>query len=473
MKQSSIKHLCESEDVFVYPVYKNKGVCSNLQNKFDYDLNSIVDTECGNITKVYTLGKLNANAVYFLGLGEEELLTKTKLYDAFISVVKKVDEEKAIMNISKITMNDLNEQDISAIFTEVAILGSYTFPKIGKEAKKHTEFEILANQNVEDAIKKAEIYASAMNKSRLISDMPNNYMTPMDVEKHVNNIANSCGLSMTVLGNKELEAIGAGALLGVNRGSEYEARLIVLQYNGANDEPYTALVGKGITFDSGGYNLKPSSSMSGMKYDMCGAANVIGAMEIIARRKIKANVYGILAVTENMLDAKSITCDQVLVSLSKKTIEVTNTDAEGRLVLCDAITYAQQLGANRIIDISTLTGACVVALGKYTGVFSNDDEFCQELLTVALDEHEKAWQLPVDEEIQQRLYTSDVADLVNSNGKEAGASFAACFLEEFIEDNNKWIHLDIAGSASNTNHTIFGKGATGAMIKTMAAIFEK
>lgn len=196
--------------------------------------------------------------------------------------------------------------------------------------------------------------------------MPSNFMTPEDLAEEASRLAEELNLDCEILTNKELEEIGAGALLGVNRGSSHGARLITLRYEGDPGAPWTALVGKGLTFDAGGYNLKSSSGMDGMKFDMCGAANALCALELIARQKGKANVMAVLGATENKIGPDAYTCNEVLVSLSGKTIEITNTDAEGRLVLCDAITYAQKQGAQKIIDLATLTGACVAALGKIT-----------------------------------------------------------------------------------------------------------
>lgn len=209
--------------------------------------------------------------------------------------------------------------------------------------------------------------------------------------------------------------------------------------------------------------------MAGMKYDMCGGANVLAAIEIIASLKLKANVMAVVPATENLISGSAYKAGDVLTSLSGKTIEITNTDAEGRLILCDALTYAQQLGAKRIIDIATLTGACSVALGKeFTGVFANSEAFLNEFKAVAEGEAEPIWQLPLSEGFTKQLQKSKVADLVNAVvGAGGGASLAASFLKEFIEPDVEWIHLDIAATSTNDD------GATGVMVASMARLFEK
>ena len=242
--------------------------------------------------------------------------------------------------------------------------------------------------------------------------------------------------------------------------------MICLKYTNA-DTPYTAVIGKGLTFDSGGYNLKGNSL--GMKYDMCGGADVLGVMKTLGALKAKANVYGIIPTTENLVSGKAYKPQDVITTLSGKTVEIISTDAEGRLILCDAITYAQQLGATQLIDLATLTGACVSALGDiYTGVFSNDDEYYQEFDKAMKESDEKGWRLPIDEEYFAKL-KSHSADFKNSVGKAgAGASVAANFLEAFVEEGTKWIHLDIAGTADND-----GTAATGAMVRSVVNMVKE
>ena len=287
-------------------------------------------------------------------------------------------------------------------------------------------------------------------------------MTPKLLAKEAKEVAERYHMDCHILWKKELEDCHAGGILAVNQGSDEEPCMIVLNYQGNGNAPYTSLVGKGITFDSGGYNIKSNSY--GMKYDMCGAADVLGAIEILAAAKSKCNVYAIIPATENLINGTAYKPQDVITTMSNKTIEIVSTDAEGRLILCDAITYAQTLPqVERIVDIATLTGACVGALGdEYAGIFSNDDAFYQSFQSALDQSDEKGWRLPLDEAYFKKL-KSNSADLKNSAGKPgAGASVAANFLQAFVNDGIKWIHIDIAGVSDHPE-----KGATGKMIRSL------
>ena len=249
-----------------------------------------------------------------------------------------------------------------------------------------------------------------------------------------------------------------GALLSVSAGSKQAAHLIAMEYKGAaKSENPTVLVGKGVTFDSGGISLKPGAKMDEMKYDMCGAASVFGVMEALAVLKPKLNVVGLVPTVENMPSSTATKPGDVVTSMSGKTIEVLNTDAEGRLILCDALTYAARYKPDTVIDIATLTGACIMALGHYaTGLFSNDQGLADDLLNAGQNAGDRAWQLPIWEEYDQQL-KSNFADIPNIGGAGGGSITAACFLGRFTKDY-KWAHLDIAGTAWNSGGP---KGATG------------
>ena len=252
--------------------------------------------------------------------------------------------------------------------------------------------------------------------------------------------------------------LGMDALLGVSRGSSNRARLIVLKHNrGDGEQQPVVLLGKGITFDSGGLSLKSPENMKQMKYDMCGAASVMGAFLACVKLDLPINLVCIVAAAENMPDGNSYRPGDVITSMSGKTIEVLNTDAEGRLALCDALTYSERFKPAAIIDVATLTGACVIALGHHaSGLFSNDDELAQALVAAGDDIVDRAWRMPVWDDYQSQL-DSPFADMQNVGGMPAGAVTAACFLSRFVE-NQRWAHLDIAGSAWKWNEK---EGATG------------
>lgn len=475
IKQSELEHIIDSKADVLYPVYEGRDICGKLRDGLGYELKDEIDRKLGKITKVHTLGKLPFKSITFVGLGKEEEITVTGLQKAFGALVKSNKEKSITVHIRSARTDKFDEHALAALFAESQAIAGYEFTKIDAKAKAEVTYEVVGKEDITADIEKGVIIGEAVNHARTLGNMPSNYMTPLDLADYAKKLADECKLEADILTNKELEKIGAGGILGVNQGSALEARLIVLKYNGAGDEPYTALVGKGITFDSGGYNLKSAAGMIAMKSDMCGAANVLGAMEIIAKRKLKANVYAIIPSTENMISGEAYNCDDVLVSLSKKTVEITNTDAEGRLILMDGITYAQQLGAKRVIDIATLTGAVIMALGKsYTGTFANDETFYKDFEQAASLSNEKIWRLPLDNDYHEMLRSSSVADLVNSKAGGAGSSVAACFLEEFVDKGTQWIHLDIAGTSYDAKvNPLACEGATGAMAKTMAALFDK
>ena len=288
-------------------------------------------------------------------------------------------------------------------------------------------------------------------------------MTPDEMVKESIQLAKDYGMECTILDKTQLEDMKAGGILSVNQGSDIPAYMIVLKHNGDGDNAYKAVIGKGLTFDSGGYNLKGNSY--GMKYDMCGGADVLGVMQILARSQAKTNVYGIVPVTENLVSGKAYKPQDVITTLSGKTVEITTTDAEGRLVLCDAMTYAKQLGVQAIIDLGTLTGP---ALGDvYTAVFSNDDDYYHEFEEAMKAADEKGWRLPLDQEYFDKL-KSNSADMTNCSMTFGGdASVAANFLEAFVEKDIQWIHLDIASTAKKPNI-----GATGVMVRSIAVFLE-
>lgn len=459
-KSDSLKQ----ESALLIPLYKGERIPFEIIEMLEYDASEDLCLDYESLNETLTMGKATVKKIIFAGLGEKEKLTHTKLRKLVGKIVRK---EKG--NVC-IWLDSFSEEQIFDI-----VYGAY-YSLYSYLPKEGSMVSYASDGDVEDHIRKAMSCAAAINHARHLGNTPPNKMYPEDLAKDAKRIAENLGLRYEILTNRELEKLGAGAILGVNKGSAHEACLITLWYQGNGDAPYTALIGKGLTFDSGGYNLKSAAGMHWMKLDMCGGANVLGAMQWIASMKLKTNVMAVIAATENMIGPDAYTCDSVLTSLSGKTIEVTNTDAEGRLILCDAITYAQQKGAKRIIDVATLTGAVIGALGtRYTGVFTNSKDFYQEFVAAAQKTEEKIWQLPIDEEFHEQIKASDVADMVNSvAGGKGGASLAAAFLEEFIEEGIEWIHLDVAGSADTDNGQGYrAKGATGAMVETIAALFEK
>ena len=301
--------------------------------------------------------------------------------------------------------------------------------------------------------------AMGSNVARELGNLPGNICTPSYLASEAKALAKKCAkLTTTVLDNKKMESLGMGAFMSVAKGSDEPAAMIAMNYKGgkAGQKPIV-LVGKGITFDTGGISLKPGMQMDEMKFDMCGAASVFGVMNALVEMNAPVNVVGVVAAAENMPSGRASKPGDIVTSMSGKTIEILNTDAEGRLVLCDALTWAGKFKPSVVIDVATLTGACVIALGNHaTGLYANQDKLAEDLLAAGESTGDRAWRMPLWDEYHAQL-KSNFADLQNIGGKEAGSVTAACFLSQFAEDYN-WAHLDIAGSAWNSGGA---KGATG------------
>ncbi|WP_339061255.1 leucyl aminopeptidase [Tepidibacillus marianensis] len=317
-------------------------------------------------------------------------------------------------------------------------------------------------------------YGEGTNVARDLVNTPGNLMTPTNMAEKAVEIARRYGMEYEVLVREDMERLGMGGLLAVAQGSEQPSKLIVLKYRGKEKwDDVLGFVGKGLTFDSGGISLKPPANMDEMKTDMAGGAAVLGAMEAVGKLRPKINIVAVIPSTENMPSGKAYKPGDVIRTMSGKTIEILNTDAEGRLVLADGITYARKLGATRIIDLATLTGAILVALGTVTtGAFTNDTSFLDDFKKSSQKAGERIWQLPTYTEYKEQI-KSQIADLKNTGGRNAGSITAALFLEAFTEDT-PWIHLDIAGTAYTSKETATTpKGATGVMVRSLIQIAKQ
>ena len=304
--------------------------------------------------------------------------------------------------------------------------------------------------------------------ARRLAMMPGNLCTPQHLADTAAEIAARHDLPVTVLGRKELEKLGCGSFLAVAQGTPQDPKLVVIEYmKGKKGAAPIALVGKGVCFDTGGISIKPAPGMEFMKFDMSGAAGVLGAMETIARMKLKVNVVGLIGATTNMPSGTAINPGDVVKAMTGKSIEITNTDAEGRLILADVLGYSHRYHPSVIIDAATLTGACVIALGHHaTGAFGNDDRVRDEVIAAGKRGAEHAWPLPLWDDYKDQI-SSDVADLKNTGGRPAGAVTAALFLKEFVPVGTPWVHLDIAGTAySEADLVALPKGPTGIPVGT-------
>lgn len=337
-----------------------------------------------------------------------------------------------------------------------------------KEEKVLDDVLFVTAQDVKDAVQRGAVIGEGANYARYLANEPANVMTPTRLAEEAQKTAQQFGLEFDVLDVPRLQEGGFKAILAVGMGSANEPRMIVMKYNGGGEgQPYFGLVGKGLTFDSGGISIKPAEGMGDMKMDMSGGAWVIGTMRILAQLKPKINVLGVVGAAENMPSGTAYRPGDIVETYEGKTIEVLNTDAEGRVVLADALAYARKLGANKLVDLATLTGAVVVALGTATtGVFGTNKEFTDLFLKTAKEAGERAWELPLFPEYREQI-TSSVGDILNTGGRAAGSITAAAFLKEFTGDL-PWIHLDIAGTAwTEGEKPYLAKGSSGQIIRTL------
>jgi len=328
--------------------------------------------------------------------------------------------------------------------------------KIEKIGIFSPEAELISTQL---GLNQGRAIADGMNLTKLLGDLPGNICTPSYLAEQAFELGKKYpSIDISILEENDMEKLNMGAFLSVSRGSRQPAKLITLNYQGGKkDDKPIVLIGKGLTFDAGGISLKQAPGMDEMKYDMCGGATVIGSFLAAVQMQLPLNIIGLIPSSENMPDGDANKPGDILTSMSGKTIEVLNTDAEGRLLLCDTLTYAERFNPDVVIDMATLTGACLVALGRIpSGLLGNNDTLCNDLLTAAEMSNDSLWRLPLWEEYHEQL-KSNFADLANVGGKDAGTITAACFLSQFAE-NFHWAHLDIAGTAWRTGTN---KGATG------------
>jgi leucyl aminopeptidase len=325
---------------------------------------------------------------------------------------------------------------------------------------------------VGDAIRRGEAIASAVNFARWLGDEPSNIMTPPRVAEEARKMAQANGIEYEVLDESQIRELGMGSLLSVSEGSKNPPQVVILRYSGADQSQPLGLVGKGVTFDTGGISIKPAESMHYMKYDMCGAAAVIAAVQALAQLRAKANVIAVAGLVENMPSDRATRPGDIVRAANGKTIEIINTDAEGRLVLADALHLAIQRGAKRLVDVATLTGAIKVALGDATtGVMGTPQDWVSAILAASERAGERLWQMPLYPDYKDKL-KSNIADLMNTGGRFGGACIAAAFLQQFV-GSTPWVHLDIAGTAwTEKDNPWQSKGATGVMIRTLVELAE-
>jgi len=438
----------------------------------------------GAVSMIHTLGKINPARVLVVGLGPADKFDAQVLRQVSADVVRYLRQrsiKKGVTIAHGAGVGGLDPRASGRAIAEGTLLGLYRFGSyLSKGEEERTEFEELTiverdagrTAAIEAGVAEGRVAAEGAMLARDMVNEPANAMTPTHMAEVARRVAETQGLSLTVLEASDMGEMGMGALLGVAQGSDQPPKLIVLRYEGdpGNISNNLGLVGKGITFDTGGISLKQPGGMEAMKGDMAGGASVIAAMQIISEVKPKINVTGIVAATENMPGGSAQRPGDVVRAMNGKTIEVINTDAEGRLVLADALCYARDQGLNRLVDIATLTGAMVTTLGKAcTGIMGNNQELLDQVTAAGQETGEKYWQLPMFDEYKE-LIKSDVADMKNSGGRQAGSISAAFLLAEFVGDT-PWVHLDIAGTSTAERTKGYQiKGATGVPARTLAQL---
>ncbi|RMD88830.1 MAG: leucyl aminopeptidase [Calditrichaeota bacterium] len=421
---------------------------------------------------------LLAKRILLVGLGERDKYSIERLRQA-VGTAARTLMKLGVQNFALAleTISTGNVKNATQAATEGAILATYQYSKfkeIKPEEQKFVESMTLLYQNSEngdainESVRVGTITAEATNFARNLQNDPGNEMTPTRMAEIAREMAKQLGLRCEVLDRKQMEKLGMGALLGVARGSAEPPKFIILEYNAEQSGQETMVfVGKGITFDSGGISIKPSEKMEEMKFDMSGGAAVLGALKAIAQLKLPFHVVGLIPATENLPSGTSMKPGDILRASSGKTIEVINTDAEGRLILADALAYAKRYKPRAVIDLATLTGACVVALGHYaTGLFGKDEDLKQRLKKAGEMTGERLWELPLWDDYFEDI-KSDYADIKNSAGRWGGAITAAAFLANFAEDY-PWAHLDIAGTAwTDKEKPYIPKGGTGVGVRLL------
>jgi leucyl aminopeptidase len=410
-----------------------------------------------------------------VGLGDSDDFTPEKLRVLAALVVGEAAKVEATSLAWALPAAEDEAAAAEAIVTGT-ILGAYHFDRFKGEGKDEEKprleaLSVLAPVELAGAVETARIYSEAANRARDLQETPANFNHPEDLAARAEEIAAGADkVTVEVLDGDAIRAKGMGGLAAVAQGGPVDPRLITLRYSGGGDGPTLGFVGKGVTFDTGGISLKPGAGMSEMKFDMSGAAAVLEAFAAVVELDLQVDLIAVVPSTENMPSGTAVKPGDVITQYNGKTVEVNNTDAEGRLILADALTYAIEQGAERVVDLATLTGAVLVALGStYAAVISNDDDLTRDLFAAGEESGELVWRLPLHPEYREMM-NGTTADLSNlASKREAGSITAAAFLEEFV-DGTPWAHIDIAGTAWDVNRAYTGKGGSGYGVRLLVQL---
>jgi leucyl aminopeptidase len=454
----------------------SKGYLARILKRGD------MEGKAGSTLLLHDVPGIKAERVLLLGLGKPESFRDRQYSEAVGAAVRALNATGAADSVLHLPESSAVKRDIGWCVAQATIAArgaTYRFDRMKSRPEKPSS--VLRKLAFGIGDKKAQRAATAgleqglaiahgVSLARDLGNLPGNVCTPTYLANAARELAKHYRLKIQVIERAEMEKLGMGALLSVARGSVQPPKLIIVEYRGgpAGQKP-VALVGKGVTFDTGGISIKPSPEMDEMKFDMCGAASVLGTLKAVAEMKLRINVVGVIPATENMPGGNATKPGDIVTTMSGQTVEILNTDAEGRLILCDALTYAERYKPQAVIDIATLTGACVIALGHVvSGLFANDDALAHEVLAAGEASGDRAWHLPLHEEYQEQL-NSNFADFANIGGRPGGAITAACYLARFTK-KMKWAHLDIAGTAWLSGKA---KGSTGRPVPLLAQFLIK
>lgn len=476
-------------DVAVVAVYA-EGELSPAAKRADIDSEGLISQACkidsklgkaGTCRTVINTAKAGAPVYLLVGLGEQDSLDLKGLRKASqtaCDALKSLQPGKVFFALNQEVPKKSSDKEAAALCSRSIVESFYQFTACKKQdeiAEPLPTFDLACTKPTQDAVSKGAAIGLAIGKgmqlSKDLGNLPGNICTPNYLAETAKAMAKQHKLGVDVLDHKKMESLGMFSLLSVGKASSEPPKLIVLKYTGAKDpkEAPVVLVGKGITFDTGGISLKPGAGMDEMKYDMCGAASVLGTMKAVAEMKLPINLTVVVPTAENMPAGNASKPGDIVVSMSGQTIEILNTDAEGRLILCDALTYVERFNPAAVVDVATLTGACVVALGHVnSGLFSPNDELAAELLKAGQNALDTAWRMPLDEEYHEQL-KSNFADMANIGGQPGGSVTAACFLQKYTKAYD-WAHLDIAGTAW---HSGKAKGASGRPVPLLTEFVMK
>jgi len=418
-----------------------------------------LEGKTGQTLLLHNPASLLCERLLLIGCGKEKDFHEGRYRETFTKMAKTLADTGATEAVVYLTELEVKGRDIAwklrhAVESVEMALYKFDRLKSHKAEKKRPLRKLILTVGKrseltagETAVQQGLAISTGMHLARDLGNLPGNICTPSYLADQARELEHQYGVKTTVLEREDMEKLGMGALLSVSRGSRQPPKLITIEYKGGkDDEPPVALVGKGLTFDAGGISIKPAAAMDEMKYDMCGGATVLGVIKACAELKLPINVVGVIPSSENLPDGDANKPGDIVTSMSGQTIEILNTDAEGRLILCDALTYTERFHPVAVVDIATLTGACVIALGAHaSGLLANNDQLARDLLNAGKYAHDRAWQLPLWDDYQKQL-DSNFADMANIGGREGGTITAACFLARYAK-KFKWAHLDIAGTA--------------------------